>query len=215
MMKSKLATYIINTLLGIFFLIFFISLGLVIAIYCRPLYYIHMDKLSVVTGYNTEEIKANYDALIDYCSPFYNGTLKLPSLPSSQSGLKHFEEVKIIFNVFFALQFISLGLIAILIYIQRKRKVSSYLLTSSIIMCVAPIIVGTLCAIDFESTFILFHQIVFDNESWYFDPVTDPIILLLPESFFLQCAVILIISVVFGCLLLLALHFHKQNKLKD
>lgn len=206
MTKRTLLTGIINAFIGIFFLIFFISVGLAIAIHCRPLYYMQMDELSASTGYGIDEIKINYDALIDYYNPFYDGELEFPTLPSSESGLFHFAEVKAIFNFFFALLFILPVLLAILIFIQHKRKVSSYLLTSPIIMCFAPFIVGILCAIDFDSIFTLFHRIVFNNESWYFDPTTDPIILLLPESFFLQCAIVLIISVLAGCGILLSLY---------
>jgi integral membrane protein (TIGR01906 family) len=79
-------------------------------------------------------------------------------------------------------------------------------------MCVAPIIVGILCAIDFDKTFILFHQIAFSNNDWYFDPLTDPVILILPHSFFLQCAVILIISVLLGAATLFAIYFITKNK---
>ena len=42
-------------------------------------------------------------------------------------------------------------------------------------------------AIGFERFFIYFHQILFRNTDWLFDPATDPIINVLPESFFMQC----------------------------
>ena len=182
------------------------------ALYCRPLYYMNIEEISAETGFSEELIKENYDALIDYYNPFYNGELSFPSMPSSESGISHFEEVKVIFNVFFALFFIAPILLGVLIFIQNKRKVSSYLLTSPIIMCVAPIVVGILCAIDFDKTFLFFHQIVFSNTDWYFDPLTDPIILILPHSFFLQCAIILITSVLLGVVILSGIYFIAKVK---
>ena len=212
MTKNRFITGTLNAFIGIFFLIFFIALGLAVAIYCRPLYYMNIDAYSADTGFSPELIKENYDALIDYYSPFYDDKLELPSLPSSEAGISHFTEVKKIFNVFFALLFILPILLGIFIFIQRKRKVSSYLLTSPIIMCIAPILVTFLCSINFDATFTLFHRIVFRNEDWYFDPITDPVILILPPEFFFQCAIILIISVLLGCVILLALHFWFKHR---
>ena len=212
MIKSNFFTGTINAFIGILFLIFFISLGLLVAIFCRPLYYQNIDEISAETGFSEDLIKENYDALIDYYNPFYSDELVLPSMPSSDAGISHFAEVKVIFNAFLALLIIAPILLGILIFIQNKRKVSSYLLTSPIIMCVAPIVVGILCAIDFDETFIFFHKIVFSNMDWYFDPLTDPIILILPHSFFLQCAVILIISVLLGVTMLFGIYFITKRK---
>ncbi len=211
MTKHKLITGILDVFIGVCFLIFFISLGLTIAIHFRPLYYMNIDSYSKSTSISYEIIKENYDALIDYCNPFYTGELDFPSLPSSNEGISHFAEVKNIFNVFFALIFILPIILAILIFIQHKRKVSSYLLTSPIIMCVAPILAAILCLIDFDATFTLFHKIIFNNENWYFDPITDPVILILPLDFFLQCAIVLIISVLIGCIILVTLYFYTKH----
>ena len=46
---------------------------------------------------------------------------------------------------------------------------------------------------------ILLKQILFRNTDWLFDPATDPIINVLPESFFMQCFLL------FFALLLLSL----------
>lgn len=211
MTKHKLITGILNAFIGVCFLIFFIAIGLTIAIHFRPLYYMNIDSYVKSTGISHEIIKENYNALIDYCNPFYQGELEFPSLPSSDEGISHFAEVKEIFNVFFALLFILPFILTIFIFIQHKRKVSSYLLTSPIIMCVAPILVSVLCLIDFDTTFTLFHRIIFRNENWYFDPLTDPVIFILPGEFFLQCAIVIIISVLIGCVILLTLYFYTNH----
>ncbi|XCY67897.1 DUF1461 domain-containing protein [Streptococcus iniae] len=42
--------------------------------------------------------------------------------------------------------------------------------------------------IGFEQFFILFHKILFAGKSnWTFNPLTDPVIWILPESFFRHC----------------------------
>ena len=208
---KRLSTYLINVAIGILSLIFFVSLGLVIAIYVRPFYYIGMEQISLDTGYPVEIIKENYDALIDYCSPFFQGELEFPTLPSSATGISHFEEVKIIFNLFFVLLFITPLFLFGLIWIQKKRNNYSYLLSTPIIMCVLPMFIGIACAIDFNRIFILFHEIVFDNNDWLFSPYEDPIILFLPERFFLQCALIIIATVLLGCIYFVIRYIQKNK----
>lgn len=214
MKTNKLTTWLTNGAIGILFLIFFISVGLAIAIYFRPFYYMGMDRISEETGYSVDVIKENYDALIDWCGPFYTGELDFPSLPESASGVSHFVEVKVIFNLFFALLFVTPVFLAGLIYLQHKRGSSSWMLASPIIVCVLPLLIGLACAIDFNRIFVLFHQIVFNNEDWLFSPYEDPIILFLPERFFLQCALIIVGTVLLGCVILLTLYFVHKNKQK-
>ncbi len=212
MKANKLTTWLVNSAIGILFLIFFISVGLVIAIYFRPFYYLGMERISAETGYSTEIIKENYDALIDYCSPFFTEELDFPSLPESESGISHFVEVKVIFNLFFALLFITPVFLAGLIYIQHKRGSFSWMIASPVIVCVLPLLIGLACAIDFNRIFVLFHQIVFNNDDWIFSPYEDPIILFLPERFFLQCALIIVGTVLLGCVILLMLYAGKRKK---
>ena len=214
MKQNKLSTWLINGAIGVLFLIFFISVGLAIAIYVRPLYYMGMERISEETGYPVEIIKENYDALIDYCSPFFTEELDFPSLPESATGISHFVEVKVIFNLFFALLFVTPFFLAGLIYLQYKRGSTSFLLTSPIIVCVLPLLIGLACAIDFNRIFVLFHQVVFNNDDWLFSPYEDPIILFLPERFFLQCALIIVGTVLVGCGVLIAIYFVHRKKQK-
>ncbi len=214
MKTTKHSTWPVNGAIGVLFLIFFISVGLAIAIYFRPFYYIGMDRISEETGYSVNVIKENYDALIDYCSPFFTGELDFPSLPESETGISHFVEVKVIFNLFFALLFITPLFLAGLIYLQHKRGSTSWMLTSPVIVCVLPLLIGLACAIDFNRIFVLFHQIVFNNDDWLFSPSEDPIILFLPERFFLQCALIIVGTVLLGCSVLIVLYFVHKNKKK-
>ena len=212
--NNRFFTWLVNGAIGIMFLIFFISLGLTVAIYVRPLYYMGMDRISEETGAPVEMIKENYDALIDWCSPFYEGELDFPTLPESVSGVSHFEEVKVIFTLFFVLLFMTPLYLAALIFMQHKRESTSWMLASPVIVCVLPLLIGATCAIDFNRIFVLFHQIVFNNDDWLFSPTEDPIILFLPERFFMQCALIIVGTVLLGCAVLLALYFIHRNRQK-
>lgn len=212
MKPTKFTTWLVNSAVGILFLIFFISLGLAVAIYFRPFYYLGMERISAETGYSVETIQENYDALIDWCSPFYEGDLDFPTLPESASGVSHFVEVKVIFNLFFVLLFITPAFLAGLIFIQHKRGSTSWMLSSPIIVCVLPLLICLACAIDFNRIFVLFHEIVFNNDDWLFSAKEDPIILFLPERFFMQCALIIVGTVLLGCAVLLTLYVLHRKK---
>lgn len=48
----------------------------------------------------------------------------------------------------------------------------------------AAAIIGIAAAIDFNTVFVQFHHIFFDNDQWIFDPATDYMIRMLPEGLF-------------------------------
>lgn len=188
---------ITDLLVGIIFALLFISIGVVFSVNFRPLYYmdiklLHIDALSGLT--NSEIIK-NYDALINYCSPFFHGNLKFPTLTASESGLSHFAEVKDIFTDFYIIGAVTLVLGIIIIIKKARNKDYNYLLVSAITAIVLPMLLGLVMLIDFDRTFILFHKIFFKNNDWLFDPVTDPVINILPDTFFMHCALLIIIVV--------------------
>ena len=65
--------------------------------------------------------------------------------------------------------------------------------------------VGALAATDFDRAFVIFHSIFFPGKTnWIFDWRTDPIILLLPEDFFRNCAILVLVLLVFWCAVLIA-----------
>lgn len=212
-MKYKLKST--DLLIGLLFTLFLISAGVVFTINFRPLYYFDIDYLNIVekSGFDKETIIKNYNALIHYSSPFFTGKLTFPTLAASDSGLFHFVEVKRIFNAFFY-TFVStmIALIPIILY-KHKKKDTSYLKVSSIVAVVLPTIVGLGCAINFDRAFVIFHKIFFRNDYWLFDPATDPVITILPDTFFLHSAVLIIAFVLIGslCLYLIATHLQKRR----
>lgn len=201
-------------LIGCIFTLLLISIAVVITINFRPLYYLDINFLRIPesSGYTREEIKANYDALIDYSSPIYTGELTFPTLPSSDNGLQHFREVKNIFNFFYILIPISFIISFIIIQYKRRKKDYSYLLASSITAIVLPSLVAIVLAIDFDTAFVVFHKIFFNNDYWLFDPIADPVIGILPATFFLHCALLIIFIIILGSFILaLTYNYLRKN----
>ena len=189
-----------------------ISLAVILTLNFRPLYYFDIDyfHLEENTGYSEEIIRSNYDALIDYNSVFYQGELLFPNLPMSEQGRIHFVEVKEIFVLFQAVLFPISLIGSILGILTLKKQKPTYLLLTSVLSIALPVFLGLLIAVNWNRFFVLFHEIFFNNDYWIFDYRTDPIILLLPNGYFLHCALMilgLILLGSIGCLL-----FYKNLK---
>lgn len=199
-MSSRILKPTLSILTGVLFTLFFISFGVIVAINWKGLYYHDIKALRIpeTSGYSEEIIRENYDALIEYCSPFFDGELSFPTLTSSPAGIQHFAEVKTIFITFYYLLAITFVLLLPLLIFSWKRNYCINLKLSAITTVVLPLLVGLACSINFDQAFVLFHKIFFRNDYWLFDPMTDPIINLLPSKFFLHCAVVIIVIVLTG-----------------
>lgn len=191
---------IIDLLLALSLVLFIISMSVVITLNFRPLYYFDIDFLDIPTdsGFIREEIRMNYDALIDYNSIFGPDTLNFPTLPMSETGRIHFEEVKVVFTLFEKLAIVT-GLLSIIGIVYRFLKKSRlYLLLAGILTVGIPALLGVLIALNWDSVFIMFHKIVFNNDYWIFDAELDPVIKMLPDTFFMHCAILILALVVLG-----------------
>lgn len=181
-----------------------LSFAVTFTLMFRPLYYFDINHLSIPasSGYSEAEIRANYDALIDYNSVFYQGDLEFPTLGMSKAGQIHFAEVKQIFSAIqIMLCALTLPVAAIVIYKLRKREIR-FLKFSAICAVGLPLLLGLLIALNWNAFFVMFHQIFFRNDFWQFDPVLDPVINILPDGFFMHCA-IMILGIVLAMALLL------------
>jgi integral membrane protein (TIGR01906 family) len=202
-----------DLLIGIVFTLLFISIAVVITINFRPLYYLDINLLHIeqTSGLTKDVLRENYDALIQYSSPFFSGDLVFPTLPSSEKGLIHFAEVKNIFISFYILGGITLILGIIIIIRKAKKNDIKYLLVSSITAVVLPTILALLLSIDFDRTFVLFHKLFFNNDYWLFDPTKDPVITILPDTFFMHCAIMIIFIVLLQSLFFFGIYLRKKR----
>ncbi|MDY4968970.1 MAG: TIGR01906 family membrane protein [Lachnospiraceae bacterium] len=195
-----------NLIFSILLMLWIISFAVVVTLNFRPLYYFDVDYLDIpaVSGFDEELIRRNYDVLIDYNSMFFQGELEFPDLPMSESGRIHFQEVK---TIFVGLQrfLIADSLICAALLIRRiRRKSYAFLQLTGIVTIVIPVILGGLIALNWNWVFVAFHHIVFNNDYWIFDKVTDPVIMMLPDTFFMHCALMILVLVVLGAAACLA-----------
>ena len=193
---------LLNILISFSLAIFIISGSVILGLRCKSLYYYDVKELNIseMSGFTEEEIKQNYDYLIDYNLNKNVGEFHLPTIKYSKEGKIHFEEVRNIFQIVKKVFYIS-GLISVLgIILSIKNKNIKFLNTASIMTILLPIITAIPLMINFNYFFIKFHETVFSNDYWIFDPSIDPVINMLPQDVFFHIgifilAIILIISI--------------------
>ena len=201
--------------LAILLTLFIISFAVVFTVFFKQLYYFDIDYLGISqsTGLSKDIIKENYNILIQYQSLFYRGELDLPDFIMSTTGRIHFEEVKRIFDIIQILC-ISTGMIsAIMIYQNHKDKEYRYLKLTTYFSIGIPTILGFLASIDFDKAFVIFHKIAFRNDYWIFDSVTDPVITILPEAFFMHCFMLIIVIVIVMSLICFGIYRKKVREI--
>lgn len=196
---------VINMVFSIVFSLAIITGSIKFTVGFKQLYYWDIEKLDIpkITNMTEEELKLNYDYLIEYNTSPDNLDFKLPTLKSSQQGKIHFEEVRDIFQIVDKLFFITFIISLIGIYLNKKNNNIQILKSIGIMLISMPLILIAPIALNFEKSFIIFHKLLFENDYWIFDPNLDPVINMLPEQFFFHCGLLIlfIVLIVSGSML--------------
>ena len=172
-------------------MLFLLSLSILLTIYLAWIFYpleIQWLNLTDRVYLKPETIQYNFHILMNYLTnPFYQ-VLQMPDFRSSEAGLHHFAVVK---NLFHLVQFLALLTLPIFYYFVKKIVKKGFLSIfrkSLLLLVFLPLLIGLVGVLfGFDQFFTLFHQILFvGDDTWLFDPAKDPVILILPETFFLH-----------------------------
>ncbi len=207
MKTSKLLTVILAILTAVVLL----TAAIAAPILCRPFYYAHIKPLNLCeqTGLTRHEIKTAFDEMMDFCvgnAEFSTGVLRW-----SESGKSHFADVRTLFLLDLnALAASALVLVILIIVSRLAGRRPGRLLgrgptfwAGTGLACVFAI-VGALAATDFDRAFTVFHTIFFPGkDNWLFDPAVDQIINILPQTFFMNCAILILTILLLGCAVLI------------
>lgn len=173
-------------------ILFLLSLAILSTIYLAWLIYpqeISWLNLTNSVHLQPQTIQHNFNDLMDYLTNPLNQALEMPDFPSSASGIHHFAVVKGLFHLAQGVALVTLPIF----YLFWKQVIQKGFLSlyrrGILIMLSLPLVLGLFgVLVGFEQFFTLFHQILFvGDDTWLFDPAFDPVILILPEDFFLHC----------------------------
>ena len=186
-------------------LLFLLSLAILVTIYLA--WFLYPFEISWLNLTNRVHLKSdiiqyNFHILMDYLTNPFNPVLEMPDFPSSESGLHHFVVVKGLFHLAQGVAIVTLPIF----YLFWKQVIQKGFLSlyrrGLLIMLSLPLVLGLVGVfIGFEQFFTLFHQILFvGDDTWLFDPAKDPVILILPEDFFLHCFILFFVTyeILFG-----------------
>lgn len=207
MKTSKLLTALVSLLTALVLL----TAAIAAPILCRPFYYAHIGPLRLCeqTGLTRDEIKTAFDEMLDFClggEEFSTGVLRW-----SEEGKSHFEDVRVLFLLDLrALAVCAVLLAAVLILARLRSRRCARLLGrgpafwSGAGLAAVFLLVGALAATDFDRAFTVFHALFFPGkDNWLFDPARDQIITILPQTFFMNCAILILAILLLGCLVLI------------
>lgn len=153
-----------------------------------PLYAFDIDYLNIpkYVGLSKEQILENYRILLTYLNIPWFLALDMPDFPSSASGLFHFFEVKKLFMLdYLIVIFSGMGTLWFVRHLNRRReswRLLPYFRQGTLI----PLAILLALLVSFDTLFVLFHKVFFNNDAWLFNATTDPIILALPAEFFMH-----------------------------
>lgn len=191
---------ILSALFAVFLFLFILTAAIALPIYLRPFYYAHIEPMDLprLTGHSAEEIREAYDQVLDYLTlpgrEFGTGVF-----PFSPEGKAHFEDCRVLFDLDRNILLLSAAVLAGLSLLRALGRTGPYRLGkysaarwAAILALAAPVVLGSLAALDFDRAFVIFHRIFFPGKSnWLFDPRTDGIIRVLPQDFFMHCALLI------------------------
>ena len=189
---------------GLALAIFIIALSATVGLNMRCIYSADIDRygLTDISGMSKERLEENFKVLVEYNNIWGSKRLDFPDFPMSEHGRIHFEEVK---RIFCGLQWagiVSAVLIALHVgrtmAASRKNREDSvapdvrFLKYGALLVIIIPALLGGAIAINWDMAFVVFHKLLFRNDYWLFDYRTDPVIMVLPDQFFMHVALAMI-----------------------
>lgn len=210
----------VTALAALLLALLILSFSIAVPILFRPFYYIQIDMLDLPerTGWSEETIREAYDEVLDFCvfgKPFGTGQLAW-----SQSGYSHFADVRELFLLdFWVLGISAAACLLLLILRLGKQWVYKPLLGhgpgfwAGVTAGGLVLILAGLAALDFNRAFVIFHAIFFPGkDNWIFDSATDQIILVMPEEFFCNCAILIGLVLLTCCTVLILTDLLRRKK---
>lgn len=173
----------------IYHFLFAVSSSVVGAIVASwPLLFIFMlvQKTYETVHMSLFKVMHNYSQLLFYLVWPFKKRLRMDNFPTSPDAAEHFAECKHLF-VFTVIVFIVCLAMYFIFKKQRKKALLNLDKSVALIFLLLPIVIFPFAVTNFDSFFVVFHHILFNNSNWLFNPSTDPIINVLTEGFFASC----------------------------
>ena len=196
MKKNTIIKRIILIYIALSAVLFSLTMSINIVTKDKNYYYKYSEKNNIAeyAGVDSDKLKKMYSNLIDY---IYKGDQNLINTDFNKREVSHMVDVNKLYNINIMVTYITLiSLIVYIIYLifKYKKKTNIYselkfIRKIFLTILFAMIILSIIISIDFDSAFIKFHHLFFNNDLWLLDPITDIMIRMLPQDFFMNMAI--------------------------
>ena len=211
----------LSILLSVLTALLVLTGSVAVPLLCRPFYYAHIAPLRLEEyGATAEQIRLAYDQMMDFCLGL-RPDFAAGGLIFSEEGAAHFADVRTLFLLDLGVLGVSLVALLGTALVMRGKKLRPYAFRGrgpgfwgAVGLAVVFVAVGALAAVDFEGAFVVFHTLFFPGKTnWLFDWRVDPIILLLPEQFFMNCAILILGLILMWCAALIGVDLWAGKRL--
>lgn len=185
--RRRMKTKLFGFLAGVAYLFLVLGLGISLVSQWQGFYDFQFKKNATVqeTGLSMKDLHKRGQALRIYLE---KGDDDLISPYFNQREVSHMEDVHGLFVLKNRIMVLAgLAFLALFIYGHKKNFLRDYF-TGNWILLLALIGFFTYIGMNFDQSFIRFHELFFDNDLWLLDPKTDVMIQMLPQVFFEQMA---------------------------
>ena len=219
----RAVNYTLTAVFAAALFVFLLAAAISLPILNRWFYYIQIKTLGLeeVSGKTYAQIKEAFDLVMDYLllpgKEFSAGDFKY-----SADGAAHFADCKPLFVLDVTLTGVCGGIVLILFILHLTKvirlgslKGHTAAFWTAIAAVVVPVVLGCAIAADFDKAFEVFHHIFFPGKTnWVFNSRMDEIITVLPEEFFMNCAIFIGVGLVVFCAAIIVADCcvkHKKN----
>lgn len=201
--------------ISLFLSIFIISFAVCFTVFFTPFYDWCISLLGIdkMTYLSIEDIKLNYQCMINYFSLLNRNSLEFIHFNMSNSGSIHFEDVKVIVDAIQVICITSGVVSSWMIFNEIKKQEYRYFNLTFKLVLFIPLALFFVCMINFDLAFILFHKLLFRNEYWVFSIVSDPVITILPQDFFMLSFGLIIFIILMSSVICYLIYKNKVNNI--
>ncbi len=174
---------------GILILFATMSFAIGLTINCTWLFSLNMHWLNLhqATGLSFGQMHEEYMKMVNYIQFPWIGKLKFNYFSSSAHGLQHFADVKSLVEFNNLILLITVPIAVYLLVKLHKNGKLWFLINPIRVIVTVSLVVISLMIVNFDQIFVWFHEIFFRNSYWIFYPNQDPVINMLPDTFFGEC----------------------------
>lgn len=182
MKKFSLKSFVITGLFGISNSV----IGTLFLSYPLLYLFVMVQKTNQIVNLSVSTVMSNYWQLLWYLIWPFERKLQMTNFPTSPGAAEHFYECKLLFQLALTVFIIQLVIFG---YEKYKKAPSTIYLTKAgaLIFMILPVALLPFAMTNFDSFFVIFHHLLFNNNNWLFNPMTDPVINILTEGFFAGC----------------------------